>query len=250
MVDDDPPAGVPDWVLTYGDMMSLLLTFFIMLVSMSELKQDDKFQGVAESLHQQFGYDSTPMSLVPGEIRPRNSSLAELAVAGRTARKQTLESGQNKQRSTAGDNHQVRIVRPGTRTTIGTVIPFPEESSELTASAQEDLRQVGEALRGKPQKIEVRGHTSLRPAATSEQVRDNWDLAYERARVTMQFLIDDLEILPERIRMSVAGPHEPVHIGGGRESVSENPRVEVFLLDEVGGDLIGTPEERSERIAP
>ena len=34
---EDPPAGVPEWLVTFGDMMSLLLTFFIMLVSLSEV---------------------------------------------------------------------------------------------------------------------------------------------------------------------------------------------------------------------
>ena len=36
--ENDSSPGVPEWVVTYGDMMSLLLTFFIMLVSLSELK--------------------------------------------------------------------------------------------------------------------------------------------------------------------------------------------------------------------
>ena len=36
-MEEDAPPGVPEWVVTYGDMMSLLLTFFIMLVSLSEI---------------------------------------------------------------------------------------------------------------------------------------------------------------------------------------------------------------------
>ena len=66
--------------------MSLLLTIFVMLVSMGELKQTDKFQGVADSLHEQFGYDS-PLGVLPGELRPRNSMLAAAAVAHRTQRR-------------------------------------------------------------------------------------------------------------------------------------------------------------------
>ncbi len=50
-----PEDGAPAWVVTYGDMMSLLLTFFIILVSMSELKQDHKFQRVMKSVRQAFG---------------------------------------------------------------------------------------------------------------------------------------------------------------------------------------------------
>ena len=71
-IHDEPPAGAPEWLLTYGDLMSLLLTIFVMLVSMGELKQTDKFQGVADSLHEQFGTDSAS-GLAHGELRPRNS---------------------------------------------------------------------------------------------------------------------------------------------------------------------------------
>ncbi|MEO1994779.1 MAG: flagellar motor protein MotB, partial [Planctomycetaceae bacterium] len=43
--DSDTP-GVPEWVVTYGDMMSLLLTFFIMLVSLSEVVNNRRYQDI------------------------------------------------------------------------------------------------------------------------------------------------------------------------------------------------------------
>ena len=45
-----------DWVVTYGDMMTLLFCFFLILISMSEIKQDQKFQDVRESIKRAFGY--------------------------------------------------------------------------------------------------------------------------------------------------------------------------------------------------
>ncbi|HID23354.1 MAG TPA: hypothetical protein EYP14_13280, partial [Planctomycetaceae bacterium] len=41
---DEDSGGVPEWVVTYGDMMSLLLTFFIMLVSLSEVVADKRYR--------------------------------------------------------------------------------------------------------------------------------------------------------------------------------------------------------------
>ena len=38
--EEESGGGIPEWVVTFGDMMSLLLTFFIMLVSLSEMKDD------------------------------------------------------------------------------------------------------------------------------------------------------------------------------------------------------------------
>ena len=58
--DDGGGGDIPEWVVTFGDMMSLLLTFFIMLVSLSEIKQEEKYQAMVESLTQRFGYDRSP----------------------------------------------------------------------------------------------------------------------------------------------------------------------------------------------
>ena len=47
MVEEEEEVGIPEWVVTFGDMMSLLLTFFIMLVSLSEIKEEEKYQEAA-----------------------------------------------------------------------------------------------------------------------------------------------------------------------------------------------------------
>ncbi len=46
--------GLDDWVMTYGDMMSLLLTFFVLIVSFSSM-QETKFEQAVNSLHEAFG---------------------------------------------------------------------------------------------------------------------------------------------------------------------------------------------------
>ena len=63
-MEDDGPPGVPEWVVTYGDMMSLLLTFFIMLVSLSEVIAEKKYRAVLEALdqHMNGGYSTAPSS--------------------------------------------------------------------------------------------------------------------------------------------------------------------------------------------
>ena len=68
--EDDSGGGIPEWVVTFGDMMSLLLTFFIMLVSLSEIKEEQKYQAMVESMTKRFGYDSADAK--PG-ARPRPS---------------------------------------------------------------------------------------------------------------------------------------------------------------------------------
>jgi chemotaxis protein MotB len=238
---DDPPAGAPEWLLTYGDLMTLLLTIFVMLVSMGELKQTDKFQGVADSLHEQFGTDSAA-GLGPGELRPRNSLVASLAVAFRSQRRGAL--GDDTQPAIPTDGVPVRLIQPGDRTTVGTAIPFADDSAELSPEGQAELRQLAAVFGGKPHKIEVRGHAAP-PVAGNSAAGDSWELAYRRARATMQFLIDELQIDEARIRLSTAGAFEPLRLETGAEPASANGRVEVFLLAETASELVaGRPPIR------
>ena len=87
-VEEEPEPGIPEWVVTFGDMMSLLLTFFIMLVSMSEMKEDEKYQAMVESFREQFGHDLTQASMVPGNSKPRGANMpTPLQVTGRAKKK-------------------------------------------------------------------------------------------------------------------------------------------------------------------
>ena len=101
--------------VTFGDMMSLLLTFFIMLVSMSEVKSEERFQAMVESMARKFGHDTSVESLSPGPARPRNSEVAKLATEGRAKRLDTHRGG-DKVRAMTGDNPRVRSIRPGAET--------------------------------------------------------------------------------------------------------------------------------------
>lgn len=240
--EEDSGGDIPEWVVTFGDMMSLLLTFFIMLVSLSEMKEEEKFQAMVESMKQQFGHSASQLSMVPGDLRPRNSALAKLATMGR-ARRENTASGGDKVKAPAGEHPRVMIVRPGSKTAIGTVVYFDEDTATLGDAQREVLRQHIQVIQGKPHKIEIRGHTSHRPLTGTTGMRDHWDLAFERSRNVMQYLVGELGLDPKRTRMSVAGPNEPAHIGTDEEKLRQNPRVEVYLLDEVVSDSVGTNEE-------
>jgi chemotaxis protein MotB len=245
MDDDDAPA-IPEWVVTFGDMMSLLLTFFIMLVSLSEIKDEERYQALVESMMQRFGYDSSMASAAPGRLTPRNAQIAKIANEGRARRLNAMQGGDKVQAPT-GDHRRVHIVRPGEQTSIGTVLFFQEGLADLSEQNKQRLREAIVTLRGKPQKIDVRGHTTQRPLPKNANYTNHWELAYQRCWNTVKFLTEKQGIDRRRIRISVAGPNEPMRIASDPASQRENPRVEIFMLDETVDDLTGTKEERDKR---
>jgi chemotaxis protein MotB len=241
---EEEQAGIPEWVVTFGDMMSLLLTFFIMLASLSEIKQREQYQAMAESFRRRFGHETAILSMIPGRSKPRNAALAKLAVLGRARRADTMKGG-DKVKAPVGDYARVQAIRQGGQATRGGVVYFPEGVAELTEEDKRTLQAAVQVIGGKPQKLEIRGHTSSRPLPANSPYRDHWDLAYDRCRKVMQFLIG-LGIERKRLRIAVAADNEPVYDGTDRRLRQENSRVEVFMLNELPQELEGPAEERQQ----
>ncbi|MEM6688664.1 MAG: OmpA family protein [Planctomycetota bacterium] len=240
-MDDEPDEmGIPEWVVTFGDMMSLLLTFFIMLVSLSEIKEEETYQALVDSMQRQFGYQKTIDSLSPGKARPRQAAFTPLATTGRAKRKDTATGGVE-QKAPSGEDPMVRIIRPGAITAVGGVVNFGIAESKLDDQAKRTIARLAETLRGRPQKIEIRGHATRQVALRSGEAA-SLRLAIDRALKVQDQLVREGGVDADRIRVSGAGASEPMDLN----DVSRNARVEVFLLDETVEDLEGTPEDRQD----
>lgn len=243
-MDDDAPPGVPEWVVTYGDMMSLLLTFFIMLVSMSEVKADAKFRAVMESFAQYLGYPTAPASPA-GNVFPLNSLVEKLDTLG-SYLDEGDGSGGIKRKSLDGQNMRVLRNREGRPVPSG-VVSFDPGSARLNEGAKEALQQIVDRLAGKPHKVDVTGYAPEPPVLPLAAVKDDAVpgtthprmLAYRRAKVVLEAL-ERAGIKHERLRIT-ANPHI------GRPEVAEpaeSPdRVEVFVLDQFAGELAGPRTE-------
>jgi chemotaxis protein MotB len=247
--EDDKGYETPGWVVTFGDMMSLLLTFFIMLVSLSEIREEEQYQAMVESIRRQFGHDRAPASLAPGSYKPRNSPLTKLASAGRAKRLDTMDGGAPVQ-APSGDQRRVVKLREDGDPTIAAVVLFDELSAMLSDEERTKLAEDARLWAGKPHRIEIRGHSSRRPPEHDSHHQDQWGLAYARCRNTMQYLVDELQMDPDRFRLTVAGPNEPCHIGTDQQLMQRNSRVEIYELNETVADAWGSPAQRRHHYRP
>jgi chemotaxis protein MotB len=128
---------------------------------------------------------------------------------------------------------------------LGTAIFFREDSTDLTELARTRLLGFVPLAQGKPQKVEIRGHAA-RPVRGQPASPDPWELSYQRCLHTMRFLAEQ-GIPLQQMRLSQAGTSEPYTISDVPERMARNSRVEVFLLDEMVEEAMGTWEEREQR---
>lgn len=236
-IEDDPPPGVPEWVVTYGDMMSLLLTFFIMLVSMSEVRESDgKFRRMLNALHEAFGPDLGKFS-APGRSLQTSSILDQLSSLGIKSRG-GVEKTNRAGKGSGGAHTSVRKIRDGVIITLGGPVFFDGQSCQLSELLDAELDILATVMASKPNRIEVRGHCSAEPIPPGSPFRDHLDLSFSRAYAVAAALTDR-GIDRRRIKISAAADREPraaspaerASLEGQRSDLDINHRVDVFLID-------------------
>lgn len=239
--------GAAEWIVTYGDMMSLLLTFFIMLFSMSTLEVV-KFQAAAESLQQQFGYSETPTSMVP-DGKKGNSNKDAIRAIGRAKRKDLLKGG-NPVKAPVGENATVKTLRPNAPPNVAGIIPFEIGSDQIDQDAKDAIAIIAPQLLGSPNKIEIRGHTA--PREKGIYTRNNWDLGYARAFNVMQYIMSEFGIPEKNMRISTTAQFEPppVSLGlAGGDPTAHMSFVQIFMTEEPISSLQGDAAEMNGRFS-
>lgn len=224
---EEPPAPVPEWIVTYGDMMSLLLTFFIMLVSLSEIQAESKYRAVLESINARLGYRSAPLA-PPGKNFPLDSLLEKLKQLGSHSNTDKGRGGV-RARGAEGTEFRVNRRRDGTSLTLGGPVAFSAGSAYLPEDALPVLKRVIEVLAGKPHKIEVRGHVSRLPLPEDSKFSDKYALAYARARKVVDYFVEQ-GIAAPRVRAGAAADSQPVAADDSMLD-TQNDRVEILVLD-------------------
>ena len=228
-----PPEGAPDWLLTYGDMMSLLLCFFIILVSLSEIKKEDQYKAIVEEIKSAFGMKGGG-GVVPAKFDPK-MSVPERIEDVQLPRRKEKNKSQSPQEGVTGKTETVRALRPAEYIVKGGPIPFEPGSSRLLPEHRQMLRQIADEIRGHRTKLEIRGH-----AAPNEVVyADVWTLSTQRARAVMAYLTsDEVGLDPARMRLVSCGDHEVVVQRAFPSNLEEkNRRVEVVETTMLVEDL-------------
>lgn len=234
------PQGAPDWMVTYGDIMTLLLCFFVILVSMSEIKQDERFQQVMESLRRAFGGYHGSVGAIPIENEPTNSLIArllELEVPHDRKKK-----GDSDEEGIHGKKFRVTNVRDGLEVVIGGRITFERFSATLKPEGRGLIAKAAQRLRGYNTKIVIRGHTTHEALPEDSLYDDFRDLSYARARAVATEL-EENGVRRVRMVLSALGDTEPlVRQAYTEERRALNRRVELIVTEELIEDYAGSTQ--------
>lgn len=230
--------GAPLWTTTFGDMMSLLLTFFVLLYSMSELKQD-KFLQASQSLREAIGGTAAevpedPMALVDEELDPEmflesseagDVMLETVAAAYMEVIAKRLEKFI--QENDLQNEFSVEREEDGVYLRMQSSALFASGSGVLQASAIEMLGYLSEITMSIDVGAVVSGHADNQPISTA-QFASNWELSAARAAGVARHLVEFGQP-PDMVRVESFGEYNPVTTNDTAEGRAQNRRVDVFF---------------------
>ncbi len=219
------------WKVAYADFVTAMMAFFMVMWLVGQ--DAEKKEAVAQYF--QDPWAKTMMNSKNG----RKPTLSKPKV-GQTDPKKKFDGSNPREvphsDPEAPDWEQPKLVtiREPDRSTAGTIIVFELGSAELDEDGRERLRKVIPQFVGLPHKIDIRGHvTPTMDETTDTKALDL--LSYRRCETVKDFLIEN-KIDPIRLRISLAGPYEPLALDPKNQDPSQNSRVEVFLLSETIND--------------
>lgn len=203
-------GGAPEWMVTYGDMVTLLLCFFVLIVSFSEIKREDEFQAVVEEIKKAFGMKGGGGKL-PTQDDPELSLIQKLEEIEMKQFKQPSPS-EVKDPAIEGDTPEVKTIREGELYAVGGPVLFEPGSAELSDLAKQQLQPVIKQVRGTNNLIMIKGHTArLELAVGYSQYKDLWDLSFARTKAIFEYLSsEEVGLRAERFKLIAAADKEPL----------------------------------------
>ncbi len=225
MPEDEGMPGAPQWMTTYGDMVTLLLTFFILMFAMSTINEQ-KFMQAAASLQQALGVLPKNVSVV-GEMSPAigTTGAAREQIDLIESMEQIAEIFQEE---ALQDMASVEVTGPGeVLIRMGDEVLFDPGASELKPQALRVLAGIANSVRGKTESVYVEGHTDNVPISTPE-FPSNWELSAARALSVVR-LLEEAGVPPGQLAAVGHSQYIPIAPNDTPEGRTKNRRVELWI---------------------
>lgn len=235
--EEEVEMSSPAWMVTYGDMMTLLLCFFVLLFSFSSI-DSEKLQQIAEALRARVGILDGGRTISSAQIIERGLN-RDLHSRDRfnTNEFRDIITQLEEYIATANLQNEILLIEDDRGLTIrmtGKVL-YDIGKADLKPEGIESLREIAGFLENISNDINVEGHTDNWPINT-EQFPNNWVLSTVRATNVIAFFESQTNISSKRLSASGYGLFRPLVSNDTAENRAKNRRVDIVVLRTVLGE--------------
>jgi chemotaxis protein MotB len=215
-------GGAPKWMVTYSDMMSLLLTFFILLFSMSTISSD-KFDNIMSSFQNILSGSKSDSILYDGD------NLIDLHEELIQTEEMYDKVSDYLEDQDLGSDVSVSMDSKGIFVEMKDAILFESGRAELKPEGIEVLKKLEGLISDFDNELVIEGHTDNVPM-TSGRFPSNWELSTARAVTVVRYLSESLDIDPGRLSAVGYGEYRPIKPNDTAENRAANRRVNILII--------------------
>lgn len=217
--DEPEPSEENDrdrYLITYADLITLLLGLFIILYAMSNIDAN-KYKGVVAAMGNVFGNETDYSLMNKTNIIPKPSD--------------NLTSELDKIISNYSYENSIRLEESERGITVHILddVLFPPAGAILSEKSKEVLSNLARVLKELPNDIRVEGHTDNLPISNSVYP-SNWHLSVDRALSTAYYLIQTEGLSPDKVSVVGYAEYRPIAPNDSKESRALNRRVDLVIL--------------------
>lgn len=232
---EDPPEseGLPGWMATFADMVTLLLCFFVLLLSFAE-QSEEKYRDALGSLKGAFGVKQ--IRAVSDDMAQFNTSKTVSELTAKISHDERLLLGVIMRIKSLIEDEDVKLKegigvtadRDGVIFSASSSSMFKSGSADLSEDADRILDKVIRVLKDYKLNLVVRGHTDDRPISTPK-FPSNWELSSARAAVALDYIVNKGGIEISRAKAVGYADTRPAAPNDTQENRKKNQRVEFYL---------------------
>jgi len=233
-------CAVPEYMATYGDLVTLLMCFFVLLFAFSSIDAQ-KFEAVMQSFQGSAGVLEGGKSLSEApfvfDAMPENTQESSETVVDQDkleALKQQVEQYISENSMEA--EVDVQLEAKGLVIRFKDNVLFDSGSAVIKTAAVDILVFLGDLLNSDEfmnEQIRVEGHTDNVPIRTV-LYPTNWELSTHRASNVVKFFIESAQMKPDRLSASGYGEYHPISTNETSEGRAANRRVDIVVIKSMG----------------
>jgi len=203
------------WVVPYGNLMTILMIFFLVLYGFSFVVSEVRYERILQSLQTDVGGKENReyMERVIQKAREREAAQEMYGLID--------ESGLKKFAN-------VKIDKEGIKVIFRSPVLFDLGKAELKPETISVLSAVAKVIKDMPNEVVVEGHTDDRPIISGE-FRSNWELSTARAFSVVRYFIEQ-GVDPKRLSAIGYGEYRPLYPNDTEEHRAFNRRIEIDIV--------------------
>ena len=253
---EEASEGAPEWMTTYSDLVTLLLTFFILLFSMAAIDVQ-KFEEVAFSLRSSFAkisggdmfyeddgksiismtpYDNASKESSTNENEANNNEFKENelneseAINNKLADIKAAQIDIEKLIKEMGLNENIKVIDEEDRVIlrVDSLILFDAGKADIKASGKFVIEKMGFILKELKTDILVQGHADDRPINTTI-FPSNWELSTKRATNVVKYLAETSGVEEKYLTATGNAEFKPIVPNDTEYNRQKNRRIDIII---------------------